>query len=143
MKALSVRNPYAQEIFYGEKEYEFRTWRTDYRGDLLICSSKLPKIKGTISGHALIIVTLDDIIEVTPRNYRDFNLSRDDLSGGKLYAWHLINGRVIKPFAVKGRLNLFDVDDSLIEIIDPGDDSLTQEEADRLYYQYIEPLIYR
>lgn len=59
------------------------------------------------------------------------------------YAWHLTNIRVIKPFAVKGKLNFFNVDDELIEVIDNGDNSLTDEEADELYFKYIEPLIYK
>lgn len=140
MKALSVRQPWAHLILCGEKEYEFRTWRTDYRGDLLICSSANPKIKNTIPGHALIVVRLNDVIEVTAKNYKDFDL--DEKPDGKLYAWQLTDGRVIKPFPVKGKLNFFNVDDNLIEIIDKGDDSLTEEEAAALYKEYIEPLLY-
>lgn len=140
MKALSVRNPYAHLIMCGEKEYEFRTWKTDYRGDLLICSSANPKIKDTICGHALCIVRLNDIFTVTAKNYKDFGL--DEKPDGKMYAWQFTDGRIIKPFAVKGKLNFFNVDDDLIEIIDNGDDSLTEEEAQALYDKYIEPLMY-
>ncbi len=140
MKALSVRNPYAHLIMCGEKEFEFRTWQTDYRGDLLICSSANPKIKDTICGHALIVVRLNDIIEVTAKNYKEFEL--DEKPEGKLYAWQLTDGRVVKPFPVKGKLNFFNVDDELIEILDNGDDSLTEEEAEALYLEYIEPLMY-
>lgn len=141
MKALSVRNPYAHFIFSGEKEFEFRTWRTEYRGDLLICSSSNPKIKDTINGYALCVVRLNEIFEVTAKNYKDFGL--DEKPDGKLYAWQLTDNRTIKPFPVKGKLNFFNVDDELIEIIDNGDDSLTQEEADELYTKYIEPLLYK
>ena len=59
------------------------------------------------------------------------------------YAWHLTNVRVIKPIPVKGKLNFFNVDDDLIEIIDPNDDSLTEEEAERIYKTYLEPLLYK
>lgn len=141
MKSLSVRNPYAHLILIGEKPYEFRTWRTDYRGDLLICSSANPKIKNTVCGHALCIVKLNDIFEVTAKNYREFGL--DEKPDGKLYAWQLTDIRVIKPFPVKGKLNFFNVDDNLIEVIDNGDDSLTEEEAEELYRKYIEPLLYK
>ena len=140
MKALSIRQPWAHDIFTGDKEYEFRSWRTDYRGDLLICATKLPRVRGTISGHALIIMTLSDVIEVTPKNYREFGLDRSELNNGTLYAWHLTGGKVIKPIPVKGKLNLFDVDDSLIEIIDPDDGSILPEEADELYSKYFKPL---
>lgn len=144
MKALSVRNPWAHMIMVGEKELEFRTWQTDYRGDLLICSSANPKIKNTICGHALCVVKLHEVYEVTKDNYKDFGLEKSDIAdGGKLYAWQLIDVRLIKPFPVKGKLNFFNVDDNLIEIIDNGDDSLTDEEADEIYKQYIEPLLYK
>ena len=141
MKALTVRNPYAHFIMVGEKELEFRTWQTDYRGDLLICSAANPKIKNTICGHALCIVKLHEVFEITKENYKDFGL--DEKPDGKLYAWQLIDVRLIKPFPVKGKLNFFEVDDSLIEIIDNGDDNLTDEEADELYKKYIEPLLYK
>lgn len=142
MKAISIRNPYAHMILCGEKEFEFRTWQTDYRGNLLICSSANPKIKNTICGHALCVVRLNDITKVTPKNYRDFGLDRSDLDSN-LYAWQLTDLRVIKPFPVKGKLNFYNVDDDLIEIIDNGDDSLTDEEAETLYKKYIEPLLYK
>lgn len=141
MKALSVRNPWAHFILCGEKEYEFRTWRTSYRGDLLICSSAQPKIKNTISGHALVVVRLNEVFEVTAKNYKDFDL--DEKPDGRLYAWQLTDARIIKPFPVKGKLNFFNVDDDLIEVIDNGDDSLTDEETEELYNKYIEPLLYK
>ena len=143
MKALSVRNPYAHMIMCGEKPYEFRTWRTDYRGDLLICSSANPKVKNTICGHALCVVKINEVHEVTAKNYREFGLEKSDLTGGKLYAWELTDVRVIKPFPVKGKLNFFNVEDEKIEILDNGDDSMTDNEADRLYEKYIEPLLYK
>ena len=141
MKAISIRNPFAHEIMCGLKDYEFRTWKTDYRGDLLICSSANPKIKDTICGHALCIVRLNDIIKITSKNYKEFGF--DSKPEVDVYAWQLTEGRVIKPFPVKGKLNFYEVDDSLIEIIDNGDDSLTEEEAEQLYTQYIEPLLYK
>ena len=39
MKVLSVRQPYASLICYGIKKAENRTWKTDYRGKLLIHAS--------------------------------------------------------------------------------------------------------
>lgn len=143
MKALSVRNPWAHLILCGEKEFEFRTWQTDYRGDLLICSSANPKIKNTICGHALCVVNLHEVYEVTKDNYKDFGLEKDDLTGGKLYAWQLTDVRVIKPFPVKGKLNFFNVDDELIEIVENSYDSISEEEAEAFYKQYIEPLLYK
>lgn len=143
MKALSVRNPFAHYILCGEKEFEFRTWQTDYRGDLLICSSANPKVKNTISGHALCIVRLNEIFEVTKKNCSDFGLSKSDLADGKLYAWQLTDIRAVKPFPVKGKLNFYNVDDELIEILEAGEDMVSEEEAEEMYKLYFEPFMYK
>ena len=141
MKAISIRNPFAHFIMCGEKTVECRSWQTDYRGDLLICSSANPKIKDTICGHALCIARLDSI-EKFKKEHLDAACMAE-MPDKPSYAWHLTDIRVIKPFTVKGKLNFFDIDDSLIEIIDNGDDSLTDEEAADLYKKYIEPLLYK
>jgi len=39
MKALSVKQPWANKIASGEKTIEVRTWYTHYRGPLLIVLS--------------------------------------------------------------------------------------------------------
>jgi hypothetical protein len=36
MKALTVQQPYAQLLAWGEKWFETRTWRTKYRGPVAI-----------------------------------------------------------------------------------------------------------
>ena len=122
MKALSLRPEWAWEVFIGNKDIEYRTWQTKYRGDLLICSSSR-KLKGTIPGHALIVCTLEDI------TYNEKE---------KIYEWHLSNFRDIIPFPVKGKLHLFDVDDSLIKYFPQN---MTQEEIDTNFEKYFEPLI--
>lgn len=40
MKVLSVKQPWAEFIASGRKTVETRTWRTKYRGPLLICADK-------------------------------------------------------------------------------------------------------
>ena len=40
MKAITIKQPWATLIAEGYKEYEFRTWRTKYRGDILIHAGK-------------------------------------------------------------------------------------------------------
>ena len=40
MKVLSIKEPWATLIINGYKEYEFRTWKTNYRGKILIHASK-------------------------------------------------------------------------------------------------------
>lgn len=36
MKAITLKQPWASLVAYGIKKYEFRTWKTNYRGKLLI-----------------------------------------------------------------------------------------------------------
>ncbi|RCJ20111.1 hypothetical protein A6S26_05165 [Nostoc sp. ATCC 43529] len=40
MRAISLWQPWASLIPFGLKKYETRSWATNYRGDLLICSAK-------------------------------------------------------------------------------------------------------
>ena len=40
MKTITIREPWATLIAEGLKEYEFRTWKTSYRGEILIHSGK-------------------------------------------------------------------------------------------------------
>lgn len=40
MKAITIKQPFASLIANGIKEYEFRTWKTKYRGKLLIHAGK-------------------------------------------------------------------------------------------------------
>ena len=40
MKVLTIKQPWATLIAKGYKEYEFRTWKTKYRGDILIHAGK-------------------------------------------------------------------------------------------------------
>lgn len=45
MKALSLKQPYAELILQGRKKIELRKWNTHFRGDFLIHASKVPDIE--------------------------------------------------------------------------------------------------
>lgn len=108
MKALSISPNYAAAIFCGEKTIECRTWSTDYRGDLLICSTA-KKIKDTIPSHALCVAELKDIVPFKKSHLKKALMMPADYSPD-FYAWILDNIRIIRPFAVKGRLSLWECD---------------------------------
>ena len=40
MKAINIHQPWASVIAFGEKRFETRSWKTDYRGPLLIHASR-------------------------------------------------------------------------------------------------------
>lgn len=104
MKALSVKQPWANMIASGAKTIETRTWATAYRGELLIVSSKSPRIEP--AGYALAIVRLVDCRPMT---------IRDELAAAcqiypEAHSWVLKDIRPIDPFPVKGSLGIYEVD---------------------------------
>ena len=103
MKALSLKQPWANMIVSGEKTIETRKWRTFYRGDILICSSKIPKIEP--AGFALAIVNL---YNCRPMCQRDVERACCDVYP-RAWAWLLRDIRPIEPFPVKGSLGIFDL----------------------------------
>lgn len=139
MKAISVQNPFAHWIMCGEKTIEVRSWNTEHRGDLLICSSAVPKIPAMISGHALCIVSLDNVTKLKKKDMEAACL--DEMPDGDSYAWHLSNVRIVKPVPVKGKLNFYNIDNELIEIIDDG--TLTPEQTEEVFLKYISPISYK
>lgn len=96
MKAISIRQPWANKIASGEKAVETRSWPTDHRGELLIVSSKRPPIPP--AGCALAIVRVVDCRPIT----------RSD--GSPAYSWELELVRRLLPFPVRGKLGLYDVE---------------------------------
>lgn len=104
MKALSIKEPYASMIYSGMKTIETRTWRTNYRGKLLLCASKKPHTN--LSGNAFAIA---EIIDCRPMTIGDEEKACCEIYPGA-YSWMLDNVQKIKPFPVKGQLSLFEVD---------------------------------
>lgn len=118
MKALSLRPTWATFVLFGSKTIECRSWKTDYRGDLLICSSSR-KETGGIPGHALCVVRLDNVREFRESDLDDAVMYQ--VPEGRQYAWELSDIRYVEPFKCKGKLHLFDVDDSLINYVESDD----------------------
>jgi len=104
MKALSIKQPWANLIAAGEKTIETRTWATDYRGPILIVSSKTPKIEP--AGFALAIA---DLVDCRPMTRQDESAARCRIYPNA-QSWVLRNIRKIHPFPVRGRLGLYDVE---------------------------------
>ena len=122
MKAISVKQPWAWLIATERKSLETRTWATKYRGDLLICSSKkLPVVSvreafqerfgmwATIQlrfGVALCVATLVDCRVMTKADEKTTLC----VIYPNAMVWVLRNIRRIEPFAIKGKLGLYEVD---------------------------------
>lgn len=104
MKALSIKQPWANMIASGEKTIETRKWSTDYRGPILIVSSRTPHIEP--AGYALAVAKL---IDCRPMVRDDEEEACCELYPGA-FAWVLTSVRRIEPFPVRGTLGLYEVD---------------------------------
>ena len=106
MKAISLHQPWASWIAQGKKTIETRFWSTNYRGDLIIASTKKPVYRNLPLGKALCIVNVV--------NCRQMRLEDETKALCKfahnLWAWELKDIRPIEPFPVKGSQGFYEVD---------------------------------
>ena len=125
MKALTIREPWASLIINGYKKYEFRSWKTNYRGKILIHAGlniekdmlnrfkdyNIMCTKGAIIGEADLV----DCILVD-NEFNKLLLKEDSLVYGKSnhvekYAWKLDNiNKYEKPIFCRGKLGLWSYD---------------------------------
>ena len=104
LKALSVRQPFANLIADGSKTIEVRTRGTTHRGPLLIVSSKRPDVPP--AGCAVAVVNLVDSRPMTLADERAAMRKRE--TGGAT-AWVLTLIDRIEPQPVKGQRGFFEV----------------------------------
>jgi hypothetical protein len=115
MKALSIKQPWANLLASGEKTIETRLWPTAYRGPLLIVSSKTPKIHP--AGCALAIAELVDCRLMTKSD----EAAACCACYPGAFSWVMRDIRKIAVFPVRGKLGLYDVSmPSRIDNPEPG-----------------------
>jgi hypothetical protein len=102
MKALSIKNPWADLIASGKKTIETRRWRTKYRGKVLLCVSKKP-----VTENSGLAIAIADIIDCKPMKKSDKKAACIEKYDGA-FSWFLDNVVKIKPIPVKGMLGLFE-----------------------------------
>lgn len=125
MKVLSIREPWASIIINGYKEYEFRSWKTNYRGKILIHASKniekenVERFKelnlNYKQGFIIVEAELVDCIPVT-KEFENNLINRNELIYGGTknrtgYAWKLKNIKAIEPIQAKGQLGIWNYDE--------------------------------
>lgn len=122
MKVLSIKEPWASLIIQGYKKYEFRSWKTNYRGRILIHASKtiekdmLERFKDynlDIKTSAIIgEADLVDCIKVDEKFNKELR-KIDKIVYGKSnhtenYAWKLENIKTYdKVIPINGKLGLW------------------------------------
>jgi len=126
MKVLTVKNPWASLIINGYKKYEFRSWKTNYRGKILIHAGlsiekdmlsrfacyNLDYINGAIIGEAEVVDCIlvdehfnNELNTINPIVYAKSNHI-------ETYAWKLKNiKKYDKPIYIKGKLGLWNYEE--------------------------------
>ena len=127
MKVITIKQPWATLIAEGYKEYEFRTWRTKFRGEILIHAGKgvdkdavkkfehlnLEYPTGCIIAKANITdcVSVDDKLrsELKKKDPLVYNgvIKRTDWTG---FGFKIENVKKVNPIPVNGKLSLWDYD---------------------------------
>ncbi|MEG0994604.1 MAG: ASCH domain-containing protein [Bacilli bacterium] len=127
MKVITIKQPFATLIAQGYKEYEFRTWKTKFRGEILIHAGKsIDKVAmkrfaflnldyplGSIIARA----TITDCIKID-EEMRKLLTKKDSLvyygiiddPNWNGFGFKLENIVKIKPINTKGKLSLWDYD---------------------------------
>lgn len=124
MKVITLKQPWASLVTYGIKKYEFRTWKTNYRGKLLIHAGAgidkdemkkyvdlgidFPKSK------IIAIVDLVDCCLLDDELNKKIILENNIAYGNKIrtgYAWKLDNVKMINiDEKINGQLGLWNYD---------------------------------
>lgn len=122
IKALSIRQPWAALIVLGIKQFEFRTWSTEYRGPLLIHASQKFDQEGLIHliRHCVsmerkpelydrgCIIGICELIACRRLIRKDIDFKTAQMGGAPgLFAWQLDNPRILPMFKCRGSLGLW------------------------------------
>ena len=124
MKALTIKEPWASLIVQGFKKYEFRSWKTNYRGKILIHAGlttdklvldriskyNLELNNGYIIGEAELVDCI--LVDLEFDKYlRDLDNIVYNANHINKYAWKLENIKIYdKKELVKGKLGLWNYD---------------------------------
>ncbi len=128
MKVITIKQPWATLIQEGLKEYEFRSWKTNYRGPILIHAGKgidkkamekfsylnLDYPKGCIIASANLTDTLivdDNFKKMLKKKNKDVYDNILTVDNAKpIYAFKLENVKKVNQVSVKGKLSLWEYD---------------------------------
>lgn len=124
MKVLTLRQPWATLVAEGIKKYEFRSWKTNYRGKVLIHAGtgidkedmkKYENMNLKFPSRRIIaIVEIEDCLELDEQLNKKIIAEKNVAYGNKIrtgYAWKLKNVKKINYGKdVNGQLGLWNID---------------------------------
>lgn len=108
MKVITLKQPWATLVAEGIKEYEFRSWKYNYRGEILIHAGgsedkeAMERVKPLNLSYPkmqiIAKVTIDDCIKLDSNISKKINQTNKLIYGEKVregYAWKLSNATKI------------------------------------------------
>ena len=121
MKVITIKQPFASLIACGLKKYEFRSWKTNYRGELYIHAGKscdndsmsvISKYNlECLKGYIIAKVNLTDCILVDKNMNEKLNAINSDVYRHNYtgcYAWKFENVEILKnPIKINGKLGIW------------------------------------
>ena len=124
MKVLTLKQPWATLVAEGIKKYEFRSWKTKYRGKLLIHAGagvdkkelkRFEKLKLDYPSKRIIaVVELEDCLKIDEELNNKIIAENNIAYGSKKregYAWKLTNIKKIESKeTINGKLGLWNID---------------------------------
>lgn len=125
MKVITIKQPFASLIAEGYKLYEFRTWKTKYRGEIFIHAGKgVDKKAMQKFAHLHLqypcgaIIAKANLVDCIPihQEEREMLRQKDPLVYGSIithtewegFGFQLENIQKIKPIPINGKLSLWD-----------------------------------
>lgn len=127
LRALTIRQPWAELILRGRKPYEIRSWSTKYRGPLVIHSAA--KVNSgyaielglnpdkLVAGAFVGVAVLTDVRPFTRNDAWLLKKNRAGFGGWEpdLFSWVLAKPRrIAPPIKAKGKLGLIKVSQSAV-----------------------------
>ena len=105
MKALSIKEPWAGLIVEGKKTIELRSFRTHYRGPVLVHRSG--KGGGIVGAMEIVdVIKIESLDQF--RSLRDKHQAPDEFYQEKLFGWILENVKPVEFIPCKGKLGLWE-----------------------------------
>ena len=124
MKVLTLKQPWATLVAEDIKKYEFRSWKTKYRGKILIHAGagidkkdmkKFENLKLDFPSKRIIaIVEIEDCLELDDKLNKEI-ISQNNIAYGEKYrdgyAWKIGNVKKINyDKEINGKLGLWNID---------------------------------
>ena len=126
MKVITLKQPWATLVAEGYKKYEFRSWKTHYRGEIYIHAGKgidkssMERFKHLKleypTSKILAKVTIVDCISLNEKIQQEIKKENELIYGASLdregYAWKLENiTKINSNKIINGKLSIWEIND--------------------------------